>query len=84
MLERSHRPVVGERALVAAGQLARVERGSERPPLRDPDLDAATDQTRVERVVAGVDAGRVGGRRRAPGGVSRLAWVSSRPQWNRA
>jgi hypothetical protein len=48
--------VAGERAGVRAGELAGIERGGEDLPLRDAQLDAASDQARVERIVVAVDA----------------------------
>ncbi len=50
------RAVAGERALVPAGELARVEAAGDELALRDAQLDAPADQERIERVVAAVDA----------------------------
>jgi hypothetical protein len=55
VLERGDRAVRGERALVAAGELAGVQRDGDQLALRAPHLDAAPDQVRVQRVVVGVE-----------------------------
>jgi hypothetical protein len=44
VLELGNRAVLGERALVAGGRLARVERDRRDLALRDADLDSPADQ----------------------------------------
>src|SRR5262245_4526099 len=56
VLERGERAMASVRAQVLAGELARVERHSEDLALGDTQLDAAADQSWVERVVVAVDA----------------------------
>jgi hypothetical protein len=46
VLERRDRAVAGERASVAAGELARVEAGGQYLALRHAQLDTATDRAR--------------------------------------
>jgi hypothetical protein len=56
VLERGQRAVLGERARVSAGELAGVQRDRDDLAVADAGFDAATDQARVQRVVAGIEA----------------------------
>ena len=55
VLERGDRPVLRERALVTARELARVQRDRDHLSLRDHDLDPPADKVGVQRVVVGVE-----------------------------
>jgi hypothetical protein len=56
VFERGDRAVLGERALVAAGELVGVRHHRGDLALGGPPLDAALDYARVERIVVGVKA----------------------------
>ena len=55
-----HGAVAGEGARVAAGELARVQGYRHDLARRDTHLDPATDEARIEGVVAGIESERTG------------------------
>jgi len=56
MLERSDRAVLGKRARVAARDLTAVQRDGEDLTLIYANVDAAPDESGIQRVVAGIEA----------------------------
>jgi hypothetical protein len=56
VLERGDGPMLGERALVPARELAGIPDDRDDLLLADPDLDTPADHSRVQRVIVGVEA----------------------------
>jgi len=86
MLERSDRAVLGKRARMAARDLTAVQRDRGDLTLIDANVDAAPDESGIQRVVAGIEAQtRSGGTRStqrrsvcgALAGSGAITWRSS-------